>query len=193
MVFTVLAVLLALLVVNILLPRYRKQDGEEYMLTGSQMVEVAIFVILQVAFGIYSTYFGNVSVYIAVIVSLIILVLFAAIVIMTGGGRQHAKSVEKRNDEKTSRMKSIKLSAKGMAENVSDTETRKLVQRVEDEIKFSDPVTRADLDDLESEIERGIDELKLTIRTGDNVKIQAAATELMNLVRERNKICKAGK
>lgn len=193
LIFSIIAFILALVVIDILLPRYKKDKLEEFKLTGNQVVAVILYVVAQTGFGIYSIYFRHIPVYLALIVSLVILVVFVAVVMMGGAGRSHVKEVEKHIEEKTSRMKAIKQSARNMSGDIKDAEVRKLVQRVEEEIRFSDAVTTVELDDIESEIEDMIRELKKTIADGDNDKIIECANALMKIVQERNAICKAGK
>lgn len=193
LVFTVLTFLISLIVINILLPRYQKGDMEEYMLTGNQMIAVALYVVIQTGFSIYCIYVGKSQLFIDLVISLVILIGFIAALMMTGFGRNHVKEVEQHFQDKTSRMKSIKLSVKGMSELVNDTELKKQVQRLEDEIRYSDPVTREDLVGIETEIEDKISKLKKCITSGDANEIKLLTEELMIIVKERNNRCKEGK
>lgn len=192
LIFTIFAFVVALITVNVLLPRYRK-NTEEYLLTGNQMVAVILYVVVQTIFGIAATYFLMISTFIALIISLIIIGVFAAIFMLGGAGRKHVKEVEDHVAEKTSRMKDIKDSSKNMASEVKNPELRKQVQRLVDEIRFSDSVSRADLNDIESEIEEVIQELKKSISAGDEDTIKNNVECAMQLIKERNIRCKSGK
>ena len=192
LIFTIFAFVVALITVNVLLPRYRK-NTEEYLLTGNQMVAVILYVVVQTIFGIAATYFLMISAFIALIISLIIIGGFVAILMLGGAGRKHVKEVEDHVAEKTSRMKAIKDSSKNMASEVKNPELRKLVQRLVDEIRFSDAVSRADLNDIESEIEEVIQELKKSISAGDEDAIKNNVECTMQLIKERNIRCKSGK
>lgn len=192
LIFTILAFVVALITINVLLPRYRK-NADEYLLTGNQMIAVILYVVMQTIFGIVATYFLKLSVLFVLIISLIIIAIFVAIIMLGGTGRGHVKEVEARVAEKTSRMKAIKVSAKNMSDGIKNPELRKQVQRLEDEIRFSDPVSRCDLDDIESEIEESIFKLKKSISDGNEEEIKNVTERTMKIVAERNIRCKSGK
>lgn len=192
LIFTIFAFVVALITVNVLLPRYRK-NTEEYLLTGNQMVAVILYVVVQTIFGIAATYFLMISAFIALSISLIIIGGFVAILMLGGAGRKHVKKLEAHVAEKTSGMKAIKDSSRNMASEIRNPELRKQVQRLVDEIRFSDAVSRADLNDIESEIEDAIQELKKSISAGDEDAIKNNVECTMQLVKERNIRCKSGK
>ena len=192
LIFTIFAFVVALITVNVLLPRYRK-NTEEYLLTGNQIVAVILYVVVQTIFGIAATYFLMISAFIALIICLIIIGGFVAFIMLGGAGRKHVKKLEAHVAEKTSGMKAIKDSSRNMASEVKNPELRKLVQRLVDEIRFSDAVSRADLNDIESEIEDAIQELKKSISAGDEDAIKNNVECTMQLVKERNIRCKSGK
>ena len=192
LIFTIFAFVVAIITVNVLLPRYRK-NTEEYLLTGNQIVAVILYVVVQTIFGIAATYFLMISAFIALIISLIIIGGFVAILMLGGAGRKHVKKLEAHVAEKTSGMKAIKDSSRNMASEIRNPELRKQVQRLVDEIRFSDAVSRADLNDIESEIEDAIQELKKSISAGDEDAIKNNVECTMQLVKERNIRCKSGK
>ena len=192
LIFTVLAVVIALIIANVLLPRYQK-NNEEYHLTGNQMVAIMLYVVLQTAFGLITTYLVKVSPTVAMVTSLIILAVFIAIVLMAGKGREHVQTVDAKIGERTSRMKAIKNTAKNMASEVKNPELRKMVQRLEDEIRYSDSVTREELDIMESKIEEAVFNIKKAIAENDEEKIRNLTESTMKCVKERNVMCKAGK
>ena len=192
LIFTVLAFLIALITIDVLLPRYAK-SLEEHFLTGSQMISVVFYVLIQTAFGIVTTYFLAIPVFLALIISIVILVVFIARMMLAGAGRKQAIEVEQRVAEKTSRMKAIKDSCKNLAGDVRDANLRKEVQRLVDEIRFSDAVSREDLEGMEAEIEKAIAELKNSIAAENTDEIKKQIELTMKLVKERNLKCKSGK
>ena len=192
LVFSVIAFLLALISVNVILPRYRK-GNEEYILNGGQMVLVIAYVLIQTIFSIYAIYKAEFSAYIALVISLIILIGYLILIFAGGIGRDHAKAVDERVEKKTEKMKSIKTMCKGMAENVKDESLRKKVQQLEEEIRYSDPSSRPDLEEMENDIEAMVRELLEEIGNADNDMVADITDRLMALVQKRNNRCKAGK
>lgn len=192
LIFTILAFIVALITINVLLPRYNKNTNE-YLLTGNQVVAVILYVAVQAIFGIVAPYLLTISALGALIVSLIIIGLFAAILMLGGAGRKHVKEVATNVAEKTSRMKAIKDSAKNMVGEVENPELRKQMQRLMDEIRFSDVVSREDLDDIESRIEESLQGLKQSISDGNEDEIRHNMEYTLKIVNERNIRCKSGK
>ena len=192
LIFSLVAIVLSLITVNVLLPRYRK-DNSEYLLTGSQMVSVILYVLCQLGFAIAAIYYISISPFLALVISLAIIAVFVLFVFSAGIGRQHAKAVSNNIAGKTSRMKAIKELAKGMDESVTDPEVKKQVRRLVEEIRYSDPVSREDLDSIESEIEKAITDVKNAISKGDSPEILRAIDDAKALVLKRNARCKAGK
>ena len=123
LIFTIFAFVVAIITVNVLLPRYRK-NTEEYLLTGNQIVAVILYVVVQTIFGIAATYFLMISAFIALIISLIIIGGFVAILMLGGAGRKHVKKLEAHVAEKTSGMKAIKDSSRNMASEIRNPELR---------------------------------------------------------------------
>ncbi len=192
LIFSVIAFLLSLISVNIILPRYRK-GNEEFILNGGQMVLVIAYVFIQTIFAIYVIYKASFSTYIALVISLIILVAYLVMMFAGGIGRDHAKAVDERVEKKTEKMKSIKTMCKGMADSVKDETLRKKVQQLEEEIRYSDPSSRPDLEEMENDIEKMVGELLDAIGKADNDSIGDIADRLTALVKKRNNKCKAGK
>ncbi len=192
LVFTVIAFLLALISVNVILPRYRK-SSEEFILNGGQMVLVIAYVLIQTIFSIYAIYKAEFSAYIALVISLIILIGYLILIFAGGIGRDHAKAVDEKIEKKTEKMKSIKTMCKGMADNVKDESLRKRVQQLEEEIRYSDPSSRPDLEEMENDIETMVGELLDAIGKSDNDMVGDITDRLMALVQKRNNKCKAGK
>lgn len=191
--FSLIAIVFSLLTVNVLLPRYRK-DNTEYLLTGSQMVSVVLYVLAQIGFAIAAIYYISITPFMALVISLVIMAVFVLFVFSAGIGRQHVKEVTQRNIEKTSRMDAIKLSAKRLSElPISDQAVKKHVQRLVEEIRYSDPVSKQGLDNIESELEKSIDDLKVVIDEGDSSEILKQVDETMGILQKRNSMCKAEK
>ena len=136
LVFTVLAFALALLTVNIILPRFKKSN-DEYLLSSPQIVVTALYVLLQAAFCIVTVYFLNVPLIVSIAVSCILLVVFLGVSFLGGAGREHSKEISENIEEKTSFMRELKESTKNLADGIEDPEAKKAVQGLVDEIRFS--------------------------------------------------------
>lgn len=152
-----------------------------------------IYVICQLGFAIAAIYYLEISAFLALVISLVILAVYVFMMFSAGIGREHATDVSKRMVEKTSRMDSIKESVKGIDDSITDPEVKKRVRRLAEEIRYSDPVTNKELDNIESDIEFKIESLKNVIKGGDNTEIIGQCDEIMSLIKDRNNRCKTGK
>ena len=192
LIFSLLAILLSLITVNVLLPRYRK-DNAEYMLTGSQIVSVVLYVMAQIGFAIASIYYLSITSFLALVISLVILAIFVLLVFSAGIGRGQVKEISQKIAEKTSRMDAIKQSAKELDGSKVSPETRKQLNRLVEEIRYSDPVSTPELDDIETALEKAIDDVKGAILAGDDAEIIKIIDLTKKLILKRSSMCKAGK
>ena len=71
-----------------------------------------------------------------------------------------------------------------------DDETKVICKKVRDAFKFSDPMTKAALNDIEAEIKNRFDTFKTTVREGKIEEAKAESEELLALISERNSKCK---
>ena len=90
-------------------------------------------------------------------------------------------------------MDGLKLSAATLSEGITDKEVKKQVERVMEEIRFSDPTTNEGLNEIEQSLEESIKALKESINTGNTESILQKCSETIRIVKERNAMCKAYK
>ena len=189
---TVLAFLVALVAVNIILPRYKK--SEEYFLSGSQMILTILYVIVQMVFGILTIFeVVALNTYIALIISALLLLGYLGIVLTANKGRTHSKEVTEKIAVKTEWMKEFKRSTASLAQEVKDANARKAVERLVEEIKFSDPMSSPSVEKANEKMEAAVNELKNAIAGGITEEILEKCKTAMKAVQERNSVCKANK
>lgn len=191
-VFTIIAFVLSLTLINVLFFRYGKKT-EEYMLTVNQMIAVFGYLIAQLLFSFAVTGILYLSPFMVLIICLVILLLFLAVFLLGGIGRTHVQEMDDKLAKETYNIKRLREQSKDLAEQIENPELRKQVQRLVDEIRFADAVSREDLEDLEADLAQAILRLKEDISKKDESAIEEAARQAMELVQERNKRCKAGK
>lgn len=78
----------------------------------------------------------------------------------------------------------------GLCENA---EMKKVVQKLADAFRYSDPVTAAPLAEMENELKVQLDELQKAILDGDQESVQTLCRQTSNTLAERNRLCKLGK
>ena len=95
--------------------------------------------------------------------------------------------VEKENCQK----KNIVYIIIFMADAIKDAETKKCVERLVENIKFSDPVSNEKLEDIEKKLEIEIEELKQIILTENSEDIKEKCLSIEKTLKTRNELCKS--
>lgn len=135
LIFTVLAFAIAMIVLNIALPKL--QDAREGVLTGPQAYLTILFFIIQVIFAIYSITTYRVSTYIALIISIVLVGLEILTVVLVGSGRTHVKKVEEKIAVNTQVMDEVKGMTGEMLLKVQDGEAKAVIERLAEEVRYS--------------------------------------------------------
>ena len=187
--FTLIAFIIAMIVFNVKLPKM--QETEEATLTQSQIVMTELYVIAQVVFALLSINKGIVSFYTALIVSSCLLIAEIIFVFLAGIGRDHVKKVEQQISISTEFMDDLKLSTADLAEGMTDSQVKKAVEEVVDEIKYAPPVSKDFLKPLEAKISDEIQQLKDSIESGKNEETLELCKVLLKDLKERNRRTKS--
>ena len=188
-VFTVAAFLIAFVMINVIMGRMKNQ--KEVLLTGPQYVITYLYVFVQTVFGVLCIYKDVVNSYIALAVSTVLLLGYLFYMITAKTGRSHAVEVQEKRKEATAFMKMIKVSSAHMADAIKDAETKKCVERLVENIKFSDPVSNEKLEDIEKKLEIEIEELKQIILTENSEDIKEKCLSIEKTLKTRNELCKS--
>ncbi len=191
LIFTILAFLSVLIVLNVKIPKLRR--NEEYVLTGPQIVLSFLFLIAQITFALLVIYKGIVSWSMALLISAILLALYFILLLMAGTGRRHAVAVTQNTAVRTSFMDDLKLSVVNLEDGIQDRDLKKQVTRVLEEIRFSDPTSNDASGSIEQELKAAVGELKSAITSGKTDMIRKSCETTMQLILRRNEICKRNK
>ena len=185
LIFTLIAFIIAMIVFNVKLPKM--EETEEATLTQSQIVITELYVIAQVVFALLSINKGIVSFYTALIVSSGLMIAEIIFVFLAGIGREHVKKVEQQVSISTEFMDDLKQSTADFAEGITDSQVKKAIEEVVDEIKYSPPVSKEFLKPLEAKISDELQQLKDAIESGKNEETLELCKALLKDVKERNR------
>ena len=174
-----------MIVFNVKLPKM--EETEEATLTQSQIVITELYVIAQVVFALLSINKGIVSFYTALIVSSGLMIAEIIFVFLAGIGREHVKKVEQQVSISTEFMDDLKQSTADFAEGITDSQVKKAIEEVVDEIKYSPPVSKEFLKPLEAKISDELQQLKDAIESGKNEETLELCKALLKDVKERNR------
>lgn len=132
---------------------------------------------------------------IKLVVILFVLILATAAVglIATDTTRDEIERQDIQLHEKVSTMKMLKSKAAYIVGQCEDTETKELLQKLSEQLRFSDPVSSKHLTDIEADLTACIDELQNAIIEKDYLNIEALCERAMSILAERNRLCKLNK
>ena len=181
-VFTVVAFALQI-------PIWKKALGQKETLKskflGIPTIHVSIvYLILQIiAFAVFMAV-PTLPAWVAIVVCCIILGLSTVCMISAEIGVGEINRVEESVKAKTFFIKSLQTDVELLADGETDSETKALLKELAEKIRYSDPMSYAELAEIEAAISSKVADLK----TASDKK--AIITEILSLVTERNKKAK---
>ncbi|WP_310602589.1 hypothetical protein, partial [Anaerosporobacter sp.] len=102
-----------------------------------------------------------------------------------------------RQDDKlkkdVSNMRALQSMSATLVGQCSDAEIKKIVERVADEFRFSDPVSSDQTRDIEMELQNQMNEIQQAIINGDFASVKSLCGEILISLAKRNSICAMNK
>ena len=181
-VLSVLAILIVLVAVNIILPRYKKNNAE-YLLSAPQMIMSIAYLGVQLALCVWAIYFAHISAGVALVISLAILFVYLVFVLAANRGREHAATVTAKVKEETANIRNLQTMVKGLGASITDPEVKKQVDRVDDAVRFTS--ARSKNDEIEKQVAEEITALKGLIKDGEKEEILKKCQEIVELMGSR--------
>lgn len=189
LIFTLIAFLIAMVVFNVKMPKLQRTG--EVVLTGPQIVITVFYLIAQVIFAVLSIHTGRVNLYTAIIVSSILLVLEIAFVFLAGTGRKHVEKVDQQIKSSTEFMDNLKLETANLTNGITNSQIKRAVEEVVDEIQYSSPVSKDSLKMYEEKIAKEVEQLKEAIASGNDSEILKLSAVIVRDIKDRNNRAKS--
>lgn len=164
---------------------FGKADTPKSKFLGIPIIHIGVvYLIIQlIAFAIFMA-LPTLPMWIAIVVSILLLGISAICLIATEAGRDKVNRVEAKVQQKVFYIKSLQADVEALVEQETDKDAKSALTKLVDIIRFSDPMSNEMLADIESQINEKVEELK----TAENKS--AIITELNLLLNERNKKAK---
>lgn len=102
----------------------------------------------------------------------------------------YVSSIDKKVEKATSFTYDMREESESLFARAKDEETKAICKKVCDAFRFSDPMSKASLNDIETEIKNHFELLKSAVREAKMDVVKAEAEEIISLVSERNGKCK---
>jgi hypothetical protein len=88
-------------------------------------------------------------------------------------------------------IKNLTVDAQNLLARANTPETKAVVNKVYEAIRYSDPMSNENLDDIESRIGYEFKTFEMAVKNGDVAIINSQSEELLILINNRNNKCKA--
>ncbi len=131
--------------------------------------------------------------WIAVLGSIILLGVASIGVIAADNTRDAIENIDRTTSEATVKMTSFKIDIAGIVDRCSDTIVKKELEKLNEDFKYSDPVSSPATVNIESVITKELDILKIMLVSKTQNEILDKITEIKNILTERNRVCKMSK
>lgn len=175
---------------------FSKAEGAKMDLYGFPMFKIgAAYTGVQFVFGVVLCIVGcftEISEWIIVLVSVIIIALCAVGVIATSHTRDEIIEAEQQAAKATMKMAEFRLDISTTVDSCTDAELKKQLEKLSEQFRYSDPVSCEELSEIEAKLK---DETEL-LRSLVNTDISAAmekANSISDLLADRNRRCMAYK
>ena len=177
--FTIVAFALQVAVWN---TAFKADDALKSKFLGIPIIYVGIlYLVLQViAFAVFFA-FPAIPSWIAVIACVVFLGLSAICLIGANAAKNEIKRVEEKVNQKVFYIRQLQTDVEILAEQEQNPETKAALTKLAEKIRYSDPMSRETLADIEAEIKEKVFKLKTAEHKSDLI------TELDLLLTERNK------
>lgn len=186
--FTMVAFLLQILFAFL---AFGKADNLKKVFMGFSIVQLGTtYLVLQVIWGLVCMFMPLMSVTIAVVVSVVLLGIYAIFIIAAVSGREMVNATQEKVAAKTFYIKSILADIELLSEKTEDALLKKNLKDLADTVKYSDPMSSDALYTIESKIEVKVTELAVMVEKSDTKNAGSLISELQLLFSERNRKCK---
>lgn len=179
-----------LLAICFQIPLWSKALGGETLKSkflGFPVLHVGVaYLIIQLIVSIIMMAVPGIPLWIAIIIDVVILAITCGLVTSGGVARSAIEETEEKVRAKKSFIKDLKADVDILLSKETDTEARKALKKLSDEIRFSDPMSNSALESIETEIT----ERMISISEAGENKMNVIS-EISGLIKQRNIKCKA--
>lgn len=157
------------------------------------LIYLAVQLGVSLVFTMLANFIENFPGWIIYVVSVIVLGVFVILVLLTDTAKDEIIKLEEEEERQTIQIKTFRINIDSLMRRVDDKDLLKVLEKLSDTAKYSDPVSCEELYDIENEITDKIGQLGELIKANDVEQAEALAEETIDLFDDRNAQCKAFK
>lgn len=147
--------------------------------------------VLTIVFGGICMVVPNVPNWVGIIICFIILAFTAIAVVKACAAGELVTNIDEKVKEKTSFIKSLTVDVESVLARAKSEAVKEECKKVYEAVRYSDPISNEALSTIEAKITVKVDELSSSVSIDDAEKVKEIADEIVILVADRNKKCKA--
>ena len=131
--------------------------------------------------------------WVVVIINVLILAIASIGCITTETMREEIEKKDTKLKKNVSNLRELQSISAMLVGQYGDEEMTKMLQKLVDEFRYSDPLTSEKTEDLEADMHRRIGDLQQAITDGDIEGAKSLCNKLLECLKERNRICSLNK
>ena len=172
-----------------------KKPGAKSKFYGFPVVKIGvIYVLLQVVVGIVLILLNKyVPMWIAVILYSIALALSLLGFISVDAVVKEIERQDVKIKINVNTMRSLQSKVNQLVNNVEGKENIKLIKKLAEEFKYSDPVSNDSLIEIENDLNESVNDLEKAIISNDYESLNRIIKNTSSILSERNRLCKLNK
>ena len=146
--------------------------------------------ILTIVFGALCMAIPDLPNWVGILICLVIFVFTAIAVIKAGAADEIVANVDEKIKTQTAFMKTLTTDAQNLVNRADTPMLKDICKKVYEALRYSDPMSTPELSDVERRIKEGFDALTDAVLADNLDEAETSAKELLQLITERNNICK---
>lgn len=171
--------------------RQNKLSGTFYRLPLIRLSYACI--IVTTVIGCVMMAIPNLPDWIPLIVVLVIMTLYAVAVLKAAAAAEIVEQIDEKVKVQTAFIRDLTVDASTLVTRAKSEPVKAACKKVYEAVRYSDPMTSGALTDVENRIKTEFDAFTDAVLSDNADAINASAGELLSLLTERNKTCKANK
>lgn len=193
-IFTMIAILLQIYVIQ---TAFYKGAGVKSKFYGFPIAKLGvIYLVIQLILGFAFMAIGSsliIPVWIPIVLYIVILAAVMIGLIGTEAVRDAAAGQDEKQVRQTSRMREIQAKGKSLAERNTVSDAKKDLEKLAEDLRFSDPVSNESLTEIEDKLIGCLKQIEKAVADQDSEQIKLLCKEAERVLAERNQLCRMAK
>lgn len=148
-------------------------------------------VVLTTLFGIICMVIPNLPNWVGIVLCFAVLAFNTVSLVKASAAAETVDGTDVEVKEKTSFVKMLTIDADTLVQRAKTAEIKAECKKVYEAVRYSDPMSSAELSDIENRISANFSALASAVNGEDQDRVKTCAEEVRLLINERNKKCKA--